>query len=98
LSYSPDGFYIAGASYDQIKVWKADSGVQPVAQWDGHDSHWRGTMLKLRNEDVKGDIRSPSDGQQDFDADHSLSWDADSKKLAFGLGNQVSASCSPTDR
>ena len=30
------------------------------------------------------------DGPLEFDADHSLNWDADSKKLAFGLGNQVS--------
>jgi WD40 repeat protein len=91
LSYSPDGFYIAGASYDQIKVWKAESAVQPIAQWDGQDSNWRGTSLKQRDQDTNGDIHSASDGQQDFDADHSLSWDADSKKLAFGLGNQVSA-------
>ena len=89
LSYSPDGFYIAGASYDQIKIWKAESGVQTIAQWDGQDSDWRGTSLKLRDQDSNRDIRSVSDGQQDFDADHSLSWDADSKKLAFGLGHQV---------
>jgi WD40 repeat protein len=92
LSYSPDGFYVAGASYDQIKIWKADAGVQPIAQWDGQDSNWRGTSLKQRDQDANGDIRSASDGQQEFDADHSLSWDADSKKLAFGLGNQVSTS------
>jgi WD40 repeat protein len=91
LSYSPDGFYVAGGSYDQIKIWKAESGIQPVAQWDGQNSDWRGTALKLRDQDTNGDIRSASDGQQEFDADHSLSWDADSKKLAFGLGNQVGA-------
>jgi WD40 repeat protein len=91
LSYSPDGFYVAGASYDHIKIWKAESGIQPIAQWDGQNSDWRGTALKLRDQDTNGDIRSASDGQQEFDADHSLSWDADSKKLAFGLGNQVSA-------
>jgi WD40 repeat protein len=90
LSYSPDGFYVAGASYDQIKIWKAESGIQPIAQWDGQDSDWRGSTLKLRDQDTNGDICSPSNGQQDFDADHSLSWDADSKKLAFGLGNHVS--------
>ena len=95
LSYSPDGFYIAGASYDQIKIWKAESGIQPIAQWDGQDSGWHGSSLKQRDQDANGDIRSASEGQQEFDADHSLSWDADSKKLAFGLGNQVSASCHP---
>lgn len=91
LSYSPDGFYVAGGSYDQIKIWKAESGIQPIAQWNGQNSDWRGTALKLRDQDTNGDIRSASDGQQEFEADHSLSWDADSKKLAFGLGNQVSA-------
>ena len=89
LSYSPDGFYVAGASYDQIKIWKAESGVQPIAQWDGKDSDWRGTSLKLRDQDANGDLRSASDSPQELDADHSLSWDANSKKLAFGLGNQV---------
>jgi WD40 repeat protein len=92
LSYSPDGFYVAGASYDQIKIWKAESGVQPIARWDGQGSNWRGTTLKLRDQDANGDIRSTSDGQPEFDADHSVSWDADSKKLAFGLGNQVRTS------
>jgi WD40 repeat protein len=90
LSYSPDGFYVAGASYDQIKIWKAESGVQPIAHWDGQGSDWHGTTLKLRDQDANGDVRSTSDGQLEFDADHSLNWDADSKKLAFGLGNQVS--------
>lgn len=92
LSYSPDGFYVAGASYDQIKIWKAESGVQPIAHWDGQGSNWHGTTLKLRDQDANGDVRSTSDGQPEFDADHSVSWDADSKKLAFGLGNQVRTS------
>jgi WD40 repeat protein len=93
LSYSPDGFYVAGASYDQVKIWKAKSGVHPIAQWDVQDSGWRGTALKMRDQDANLDIRSASDGQNEVDADHSLSWDADSKKLAFGLGNQVCDLC-----
>jgi hypothetical protein len=96
MSYSPDGFYVAGASYDQIKIWKAESGVQPIAHWDGQSSDWHGTTLKLRDQDANGDIRNTSDGQLEFVADHSLNWDADSKKLAFGLGNQVSTLCNLT--
>lgn len=88
LSYSLDGFYIAGASYDQVKIWKADSGGQPVAEWDGQDSSWRGTNIKLRDQAANGQTPS-SEGRQDSDSDHTLSWDAHSKKLAFGLGNQV---------
>ncbi len=91
LSYSPDGFYLAGASYDQVKIWKADSGRSPVAQWDSQDSNWGGVSIKQHEHAVNGATPS-SDGRQESDAYHSLSWDADSKKLAFGLGSQVSDS------
>ena len=89
LSYSHDGFYVASASYDTVQVWNAEKGSQPVAKWDGSPTNWQGTRLKHGGYAMNGDVES-SDGQkQEEESDHSLSWDADSKKLAFGLGNQV---------
>ena len=89
LSYSSDGFYMAGASYDQVKIWNAERRGPPVAQWDGQGTAWHGASLKLHDVAGNREVESDDGNRQDPDPDHSLSWDADSKKLALGLGNQV---------
>lgn len=89
LSYSPDGFCLAGASYDTIRIWNAEHGHNHMATWKDEQNRWNGS--KLRDDDmmsvggrssINGDVLQTS-------ADHSLTWDAESKKLAFGLGSQV---------
>ena len=88
LAYSRDGVYVAGGSYDQLKIWKVDSSANapPVAQWSGEDSEWRGTSLKLHDQVMNG---SDSGIAQEIENFQSLSWDTNGMKLAFGLGSQV---------
>jgi WD40 repeat protein len=89
LAYSPDGFCLAGASYDTVRIWNAEHGHSHMATWKEEQNSWNG--LKLKDDDMmslggrssmNGDASQPS-------ADHTLMWDGDSKKLAFGLGSQV---------
>jgi len=89
LSYSPDGLHFAGASYGDVKVWKADAGGAAVAQWNGQDTEWLGGSIKAQLSIANGDKMTGDDEQPEF-ADHSLSWDAEGRNLAFGLGGQVS--------
>jgi len=89
LSYSPDGFCLTGASYDTIRIWNAEHSYHHMATWKGEEESWNGA--RLRDDDmmsIGGASSIVGDGLQ-ASADHSLSWDADSKKLAFGLGAQV---------
>ncbi|KIW49326.1 hypothetical protein, variant 1 [Exophiala xenobiotica] len=89
LSYSPDGFCMTGASYDTIRIWNAEHNYHHMATWKGEEESWNGA--RLRDDDmmsIGGASSINGDGLQ-ASADHSLSWDADSKKLAFGLGVQV---------
>ena len=91
LSYSPDGFCVAAASYDKIRIWNPDATSQPLASWDASESDWAGA--RLREEDTMSMAGMSSvNGDQASSADHCLSWDVSSKKLAFGLASQVSTS------
>ena len=81
LSFTHDGFLLAAAGYDRILMWnpeQRDRFARKVV-WKAEELDmvvWNG--VKLAEEDEFGG-----------DDVHSLSWDADNKKLAFGLGNQV---------
>lgn len=89
LSYSPDGFCIAGASYDKVQIWNADSNILPLAAWNGSDNGWRGASIKEDDALSNGAVSSVN-GDHTSTSDHCLSWDVSSKKLAFSLGSQVS--------
>ena len=97
LSYSPDGFYLAGASYDQIRIWSADSGLQLLASWAASNDEWRGA--RAREEDVMsvGGLSSVN-GEHTPGADQCLAWNRNSKALVFSLGSQVRTSVSPEPR
>lgn len=90
LSYSPDGFCLAGASYDTIRIWNAEHTYTHMATWKGDPNTWSGS--RLRDDDMMsiGGASSVNGDNLQTSADHSMSWDADSRKLAFGLGFQVS--------
>ena len=89
VAYSPDGFCLAGASYDIVRIWNAEHGHNHMATWKDDSGLWDGS--KLKDDDmislggrssVNGDASQPS-------TDHTLKWDASSMKLAFGLASQV---------
>ena len=88
LSYSPDGFCLAGASYGIVKIWNAEHAYHQMASWEGKEEVWRGNSLK-DDDLVSNGAMSSINGEGSTGIDHSLSWDSDSKRLAFALGSQV---------
>ena len=87
LSYTPDGHAVAGASYEKVTLWNAEKRGPPLAKWEGDEHTWAGTHLRRQRRISEGETMS-EDGIRE-DMEHSLTWDADSRKLAFALGNQV---------
>ena len=94
LAYSPDGFCLAGASHAVVRIWNAEHGYNQMAIWQG-PGEWKGNSL--RDEDLmsNGAMSSINGDGNGGALDYSLSWDLDSKKLAFGLGSQVSLPLMP---
>jgi WD40 repeat protein len=91
LSYSLDGFCLAGAGYDKLRIWNADQAHhQALAVWDSSNTHWRGASLKEDDAMSNGGLSSMNGDHPTPNSDHSLSWDASSKKVVFALGCQVS--------
>jgi WD40 repeat protein len=93
LSYTPDGHAVAAASYGKVVLWNAEKRGPPLAKWEGNENNWGGAYLKRRRRVSQGETMSEDGGRED--TEHSLTWDAESRKLAFALGNQV---CSLQDR
>ena len=76
LSFTPEGDYIAGATNDQILIWKTDDVNLPRASW-------------VRNDDAGWRTPQSHDSSNDEDQ-FSLSWDANGRKLAYGVNSRVS--------
>ncbi|EEP80567.1 predicted protein [Uncinocarpus reesii 1704] len=81
LSFTPDGYAIAAASYTKLSIWCADRGGTPMATWDAasekptDEANQEGPMeLDLSDESMM---------------DRPLSWDSDGKKLALGFGRKM---------
>lgn len=87
LSYAPDGQSIAAASYDKVVLWNAEKRAPPIAKWEGHESDWGGAYLMRKRLRAQGETVS-EDGARE-DTEHSLTWDAEGRRLALALGNQV---------
>lgn len=87
LVYAPDGQSMAAASYDRVVLWNAEKRGPALAKWEGHENNWGGAYLKSHRRMSQGETMS-EDGVRE-DIEHSLTWDAESRKLAFALGNQV---------
>jgi transducin (beta)-like 1 len=79
VSFSPDGFLLAAAGYDTLRVWKTDEGGEPKAVWHMPAPNDRWESVPLEEPDEKEPLAWL----------HTLSWDSDGKKLAFGLRDQV---------
>ncbi|KIW24919.1 hypothetical protein, variant [Cladophialophora immunda] len=89
LSYSPDGFCLAGASYDAARIWNAEHGHNLMATWKDEQNLWRGSQLKDDDMMSTGGISSVNGDTMQTSSDHALIWDGQSRRLAFGLGSQV---------
>ncbi|MCJ1381565.1 hypothetical protein MMC17_004676 [Xylographa soralifera] len=83
MSFTPDGYLVAAASWDKVLFWKAEGGGMPTATWRGKDGEWQ-TGFDHHMNGVNGD----DEDEMRMDT-HSLSWDAHGKKLAYGLKDQV---------
>jgi transducin (beta)-like 1 len=77
LAFTPDGAFLASATTSQILIWKLEDVSIPRARW------------------VFGPEHNWRDGSSGMWAneEHSLSWDANGQKLAYGINNNVSSSC-----
>ncbi|KAI4126674.1 MAG: hypothetical protein LQ347_004871 [Umbilicaria vellea] len=82
MSFTPDGYLVTAANWNKVLIWNADEGGTPKAVWRGDPNTWQ-----------PFDNRPERNGIQDEEEygglNHSLSWDADGGKLAYGLGHQI---------
>lgn len=85
VSFSPDGFLVAAANSHRILIWDAKAGGTPKASWSGELGTWQSPS--------NGVDQDSGIGEEDDQPTHSLSWNSDGSKLAYGLGNQVSRTC-----
>ncbi|KAF7713666.1 Uncharacterized protein PECH_001140 [Penicillium ucsense] len=80
-SFSPDGYALGAVSRDQVLIWNAERGGDPIA-----------TCKAPRVAKVKEDPDRATNGQNGHGPsypDRALSWDLDGKKLVCGLGEQM---------
>ncbi|KAI4215837.1 MAG: hypothetical protein LQ351_001825 [Letrouitia transgressa] len=82
ISFTPDGYLVAAANSSRVLIWNAETGGMPKASWKGEMSKWQNVS--------NGIDHDSGIGVEDEASTHSLSWDADGAKLAYGLGSQVS--------
>ena len=82
IGFTPDGYLVAAASWNRVLIWIADIGGMPKASWKG-EGKWQSLA-------VNGIDQDSGIGEEEEGPTHSLSWDADGRKLAYGLGSQVS--------
>lgn len=85
ISFTPDGYLVAAASWNRILIWNAETGGAPKASWRGEVEKWQGLM--------NGVDQDSGIGEEEDGPTHSLDWDADGRKLAYGLGSRVSFPC-----
>ena len=84
MSFTPDGNLVAAANWNRVLIWNVGTGGIPIASWKGEQGKWQGLM--------NGADQDSGIGEEEDGPVHSLSWDADGRKLAYGLGSQVSTS------
>ena len=101
MSFTPDGYLVAAANTNRVLFWNAETGGVPKAAWRGdHLSTSSGTEFGNKREDTNGTLYMDGDsgiGEEDEGCTHSLSWDTNGGRLAYGIGSQVSitpVSCS----
>lgn len=83
MSFTPDGYLVAAADWNRVLIWNAEAGGVPKATWKGASSKLPSGML------TNGNGVSEEDDSLEADAECSLSWDAESGKLALSLKSVV---------
>ena len=83
ISFTPDGYLIAAANWHRVLIWNAEDGGLPKASWKGVLGRLPKGML------TNGNGASEEEDDLGGDGSCSLSWDAESGKLALGFGSQV---------
>ena len=89
FTFSPDGFLIAAAGFDAVFIWRTDDNSRR-----GPRAHWKWKAHSEQNGVANGTSREVAvwvapQNEEDFDWPQSLQWDADGKKLAFGVNDRV---------
>lgn len=84
ISFTPDGYLVAAASSNKVLIWNPEYSNTPKASW-------KGDLGQSHSLAMNGLVDQDSGiGEEDEQIpQHSLSWDADGGKLAYGLRNQV---------
>ena len=83
MSFTPDGYLVAAANWNQVLIWNAEAGGLPKAASKG--------ILERKSNGMLTNGNGVSGEEDDLvgDTNCSLSWDAESGKLALGFGRQV---------
>lgn len=79
-SFSPDGFALGAVSKNELFIWNAERGGDPMATWTAPGSD----KVKEEPSHTNG-----QNGHEEPFPDRALSWDSNGKKLACGFGKQV---------
>ncbi len=76
MAFTPDGAFLAGATNQNVFIWRTSDVNNPVATWTrGDDAGWR----------------TPQSTDSSADEDQfSMCWDAHGQKLAYGVNSRVS--------
>ena len=84
MSFTPDGYLVAAASWNKVLIWSAETGGVPKASWKGIDGQWQ----PEKGEQQEGGSGNGVEMKEQMPIP-SLSWDMDGGKLAYGLRSQV---------
>lgn len=76
LAFTPDGAFIAGATANQVLIWKVGHTNTPRASWS-RPTHEGWASPRANSETEEED-------------EHCLCWDASGQKLAYGSNSRVS--------
>ena len=83
ICFPPNGQLVAAANWNRVLIWDPEYSTTPKACWRGESGQWQG--LAANGLDHDSGI-----GEEDEQIpQHSLSWDVEGGKLAYGLRNQV---------
>ena len=82
FSFTADGYLVAAANWNRVMIWSPEKGGVPVAIWRGELGQWQASAMNGLDQDS-------GIGEEEEIPQHSLSWDANGKQLAYGLRNQV---------
>ena len=87
MSFTPDGYLVAGANCNRALIWNAEVGGLPKMSW-------KGIVGKIPNgTHTNGDAMDTNMQDDDMEGERNccLSWDSEGGKLALGVSNQASS-------